>query len=62
MIEVTPNVKKCLEVIKQAAAELPDGKNKDNLLASVAYLERTAQGEPQPENGNHCPQESFIIR
>lgn len=61
-IEVTPNVKKCLEVIKEAAGELPGGKAKENALAALAYLERTARGETQPEGGNHCPVGSFIIR
>jgi hypothetical protein len=62
MIEVTPNIKKCLEVIKEAAGELPEGKTKENTLAALAYLEKTAMGEPQPAGGNHCPVGSFIIR
>lgn len=60
-IEVTPNVLKCLEILKAAVESLPEGDLKNNAEGAVDYLDRTAKGEPQPLEGKLCPVEKLII-
>ena len=59
-IEVTPNIQKCLEILREAVKSLPDGDMKTQAEAAVEYLDRTARGEPQPMDGRSCPTEKII--
>jgi len=60
-IEVTPNVQKCLEILKDAVESLPEGDLKTQAEAALEYLDRTARGEPQPMDGLTCPINKVII-
>jgi len=60
-IEVTPNIQKCLEILRGAAKSLPEGDLKTQAEAAVEYLDRTAKGEPQPMEGQVCPTNKLII-
>ena len=60
-IEVTPNVKKCLEILESAVRSLPTGDLKAKSEAALGYLSRTFDGEPQPEQGKRCPPGVLII-
>ncbi len=53
-IEVTPNLEKCLEVLKEAVQELPSGELKDKSEGALEYMSRTFKGEPQPNKGRSC--------
>lgn len=61
-IRVTSNVKKCLEILKKAQKELPEGELKKETKDAVNYLEKTFKGEKQPLRGVVCPRETPIIR
>lgn len=61
-IRVTANVKKCLEVLKKAHKELPEGELKKETKDAINYLEKTFKGEKQPLRGMVCPRETPIIR
>ncbi len=54
-IRVTPNVKKCLSVLKAAVKEMPEGELKENAKGAISYLSHTFQGKPQPGRGIRCP-------
>ncbi len=54
-IAVTPNVKKCLEVLRGAVKKLPEGNLKKDAEGAISYLNRTFQGKPQPGKGSICP-------
>lgn len=54
-IEVTPNLKKSLELLEEAIQELPSGELKDKAKVAIEYLSRTFKGEPQPLEGMSCP-------
>ncbi len=60
-IDVTPNVMKCLEVLREAVKALPEGDLKTQAEGAVAYLEEAATGEPQPNDGIICPGSKVII-
>lgn len=60
-IEVTPNVKKCMQILTEAAKALPDGDLKTRAEAALEYLSRTFAGDPQPEGGQKCPPGILII-
>ena len=60
-IEVTPNVQKCLEILKDAVESLPEGDLKTQAEAALEYLDRTAKGEPQLMDGLTCPTDKVII-
>jgi len=60
-IEVTPNVQKCLEILKEAVKSLPEGDLKTKTEAALEYLDRTAKGEPQPMGGITCPPDKAIL-
>jgi len=60
-IEVTPNVQKCLEILKEAVKSFPEGDLKTKAEAALEYLDRTAKGEPQPMDGLTCPPDKAII-
>jgi hypothetical protein len=53
-IRVTPNVKKCLEVLKEAVKFLPPGDLKIRSEGALDYLSRTFKGKPQPGRGFEC--------
>ncbi len=60
-IRVTPNVKKCLTLLRAAVKEMPEGKLKENAKGAVSYLSRTFEGKPQPGRGAKCPGMTRII-
>lgn len=60
-IDVTPNVMKCLEVLREAIDELPEGELKTQAEGALEYMESAAQGEPQPNEGRTCPVEKPIV-
>lgn len=60
-IDVTPNVKRCLEILKEIVESLPPGDLKDKGEGTIDYLSRTFDGEPQPLRGAKCPPERFLI-
>jgi len=61
-IRVTANVKKCLEILKNAQKEMKEGELKEEAKAAVKYLEKTFKGEKQPLRGAVCPKHTPIIR
>lgn len=61
-IRVTPNVKKCIEVLKEAVKAMPSGDLKEKAEGALRYLSRTIKGEPQPGKGIGCPGSSLIIK
>jgi len=61
-IRVTPNVQKCLEVLKEAAKSMPAGDLKERAEGAIGYLSRTFKGEPQPRKGIWCPFQRPIIK
>lgn len=60
-IDVTPNIKRCLEVLREAVETLPEGDQKTLAEGALEYLESAARGEPQPNDGISCPVEKVII-
>ena len=60
-IDVTPNVKKCLEVLREAIKLLPEGDLKTQAEGALKYLESAARGEPQPNDGEFCHVETMFI-
>ena len=60
-IDVTPNVEKCLEVLREAVKLLPEGDLKNKTEGALEYLESAARGEPQPNEGIFCPANKVII-
>jgi hypothetical protein len=60
-VSVTPNMKKCLKIMKEAAEALPAGDLKRRSLAAVDYMSRTFEGERQPHKGGLCPDFTVII-
>jgi hypothetical protein len=60
-IDVTPNVKRCLEVLREAVKLLPEGDLKTRAEGALEYLESAARGEPQPNEGVYCLPGKVII-
>lgn len=60
-IDVTPNVLKCLELLREAINALPEGDVKTKAEGALEYLESTARGEPQPNAGRSCPADKVLI-
>lgn len=60
-IDVTPNINRCLEVLREAIKTLPEGDLKTQAEGALEYLESTARGEPQPNEGRSCPVNKVII-
>ena len=60
-IDVTPNVMKCLEVLREAVKSLPEGDQKTQAEGAVEYLEEAAKGQPQENDGIFCPGNKVII-
>jgi len=60
-IDVTPNVERCLEVLREAIKALPEGDLKTQAEGALEYLESAARGEPQPNDGVYCPIDKMII-
>ena len=54
-IRVTPNVQKCLEVLKAEVKTLPAGDKKKRAEGAISYLSQTFKGKPQPGKGRTCP-------
>ena len=55
-IEVSPNLRKCLEVLKEAIENLPPSELKTKAEGAILYIVRTFEGEAQPGGGDFCPQ------
>ncbi len=60
-IDITPNVLKCLELLREAVNALPEGDVKTQAAGALEYLESTARGEPQPNEGLSCPPNRPLI-
>ena len=60
-IDVSPNVLRCLEVLREAIKSLPEGDLKNQAEGALEYLESAARGEPQPNDGISCPGNKMII-
>ena len=60
-IDVTPNVKRCLEVLREAVKTLPEGDLKTQAEGALEYLESAARGEPQPNEGESCQPGRMLI-
>jgi len=60
-IDVTPNVMKCLEVLREAVKSLPEGDQKNQAEGALEYLEEAAKGQPQENDGIFCPVNRVII-
>lgn len=60
-IDVTPNVMRCLEVLREAVKSLPEGDLKTQAEGALEYLESAAKGEPQPNEGRSCPGNKPIV-
>lgn len=61
VIQVTPNVKECLKILKEAMEKIEDTDLKASAEGALDYLERTAAGESQPEEGRRCPPPRNVI-
>lgn len=60
-IDVTPNVMRCLEVFREVVNSLPEGDLKTQAEGALQYLEETAKGQPQENEGVFCPEGRVII-
>jgi hypothetical protein len=60
-VRVTPNVQKCLEVLKLATESMPPGDLKRRAEAALGYLSRTFEGEPQPHKGILCTPDKPVV-
>ena len=60
-IDVTPNVMKCLEILRESVNALPEGDLKTKAEAALEYMESAARGEDQPNEGRSCPVSRPII-
>ena len=60
-VEVTPNLQKCLEELREAVKSLPEGDLKTRAEGALDYLTRTFAGEPQPMVGQTCPPGRLIV-
>jgi hypothetical protein len=60
-IDLTPNVMKCLEILREAVNALPEGDLKTQAEAALEYMESAARGEDQPNEGRGCPVHKPII-
>jgi hypothetical protein len=61
-IRVTPNLKKCLNVLKKAVASLPAGELRRQAQEALSYLGKSFEGKPQPLRGRRCPVDTSIIK
>jgi hypothetical protein len=61
-IRVTPNVQKCLEVLKAVVKSMPAGEKKERAEGVISYLSSTFKGKPQPRGGRICAGGRPIIR
>ena len=60
-IDVTPNVKRCLEILREVVKNLPEGDLKTQAEGALEYLESAARGEPQPNEGIYCAPGKVLI-
>ena len=60
-IDITPNVLKCLEIVKEAVDALPLGDLKTRGIAAHDYLKDTFEGKPQPADGDTCPIDKIVV-
>ena len=61
-IRVTPNMKACLEILKEAVKSLPSGDLKKRADGAINYMSQTFEGKPQPKKGAWCPGGKLIIK
>ena len=62
IIQVTPNIQECLKILKDALQAVKDPAAKEQAEGALAYLEKTAAGESQPEAGKKCPPNVRIMQ
>jgi hypothetical protein len=60
-VRVTPNVQKCLEILKLATESMPAGELKRRAEAALGYLSRTFKGDPQPHKGILCTPDKPVV-
>ena len=60
-VSVTPNVQKCLEILKLATESMPASDLKRRAEAALGYLSRTFKGEPQPHKGILCTPDKPVV-
>lgn len=53
-IRVTPNMKKCLEILGKAVKSMPKSDLKEQSKAAIDYMSQTFEGKPQPNRGRKC--------
>lgn len=61
-VEVTTNLQKCLEELREAVTSLPEGDLKTRAEGTLDYLTRTFAGEPQPMEGRSCPPGRPVVK
>jgi hypothetical protein len=61
-IRVTPNLKKCLDVLRKSVAGLPAGELRRQAQEALSYLAKSFEGKPQPLRGRGCPFDTGIIK
>ena len=61
IVDVTPNMRKCVEILMEAVLMLEDGPMKDRAEAALNYINLTFDGEPQPMGGEGCPREKLVV-
>jgi len=61
-VDITPNLKKCLEILTNAVKDMPSSDLKNQAQGAIDYLDRTFKGEPQPSKGENCPEGTLIIK
>lgn len=60
-IRVTPNMKKCLEILSKAVKSMPKSELKQQSKAAIDYMSKTFEGEPQPSKGRKCLPPYFVV-
>lgn len=60
-VSVTPNMRECMKILMEAVATLDEGPTKERAEAALEYMKLTFDGEPQPLDGEYCPQQKLVI-
>ena len=60
-VSVTPNMRRCVEILMEAVLALDDGPVKDQAEAALNYINLTFDGEPQPMDGEYCPRQKLVV-
>ena len=60
-VRVTPNMKKCLDILDKAVKSMPKSDQKKQAKAALDYMTKTFEGQPQPGRGRKCPYPILVI-